>query len=228
MEPELDRLADDGCPNVEDSATPTRGDSTWIQTFSGRMFWPLDPSPADVRIEDIAHALSLKCRYTGHCREFYSVAQHSILVSEIVPPADALWGLLHDGAEAYFADIARPVKKSHRLFSDIEDRIMLAICDAFGLPHEQPESVSQADVVLLMTERRDLLGTPPRAWTLRADPLEEHIVPLSPTDAEKLFIARFRDLWVSRGCYEPVNGAHAAADFDGSDLLDHIDFEVRR
>lgn len=76
---ELDTPADD-----------RRGD--WIQTFTGRRFWPLDPRPEDVCIEDIAHALSLKCRFGGHCTRFYSVAEHSVHVSNYVPAEFALWG----------------------------------------------------------------------------------------------------------------------------------------
>jgi hypothetical protein len=193
-----------------------RDDHSWIQTYSGLQFWPLSPRPEDVRIEDIAHALSMKCRYAGHCREFYSVAQHSVLVSENVPPADALWGLLHDAGEAYFADIVRPIKKSHPIFDEIEAAIMASICDAFGLPPDQPESVSRADVVLLMTERRDLLATPPRPWSLRAEPLEEHIVPMQPFEAEAVFLSRFRSLMSARDPFHAgtIDGAHASADCD--------------
>src|ERR1017187_10636100 len=76
-----------------------------ITTFSGIHFWPLLPNPADIRIEDIAHALSNQCRFAGHAREFYSVAEHSVRVSQLCPPEDALWGLLHDASEAYLTDV---------------------------------------------------------------------------------------------------------------------------
>lgn len=65
-------------------------DSTWIQTFTGRQFWPLDPRAEDVDIRDIAHALSMKCRYNGHCREFYSIADHSCRVAEVIHNADSV------------------------------------------------------------------------------------------------------------------------------------------
>lgn len=82
----------------------------WIQTYTGRQFWPLDPKPEEVCIEDIAHALSQQCRYAGHTIRFYSVAQHSVEIALRVPRAAALWGLLHDAAEAYLVDLPRPVK----------------------------------------------------------------------------------------------------------------------
>lgn len=82
----------------------------WINTYTGRKFRPLDPDPEDIFIEDIAHALSLTNRYTGHTDKAYSVAEHSVLVSEIVPQPLRLIALLHDASEAYLCDIATPVK----------------------------------------------------------------------------------------------------------------------
>lgn len=87
-------------------------DNSWIQTFSGRQFFPLEPRVEDVCIEDIAHGLSNLCRYAGHCECFYSVAQHCLLVSRVVPREHALRGLLHDASEAYLIDVPRPIKHS--------------------------------------------------------------------------------------------------------------------
>jgi hypothetical protein len=70
-----------------------------ITTFSDVRFWPLLPNPDDIRIEDIAHALSNQCRFAGHAREFYSVAEHCVRVSQLCRPEEALWGLLHDASE---------------------------------------------------------------------------------------------------------------------------------
>src|SRR5690242_11754504 len=92
------------------SRQPRRGD--WMQTYTGRRFWPLDPRVDDIDIGDIAHHLSLVCRFAGACREFYSVAQHCVGVSYVCDPKDALWGLLHDAAEAYVGDMVRPLKRS--------------------------------------------------------------------------------------------------------------------
>src|SRR5271165_7548492 len=91
------------------SADNRKGD--WIQTYTGRVMYPLDPRPEEINIIDIAHALSNLCRFTGHVRTFYSVAEHSVRVSQHCDPKDALWGLLHDASEAYLADMSRPMKR---------------------------------------------------------------------------------------------------------------------
>lgn len=132
----------------------------WIRTYSGRQFWPLDPRPEEVYLVDIAHSLSQQCRFTGHCRTFYSVAQHSLLVADLVGPQNRLWALLHDAAEAYLCDVARPVKRDSmmRPYREAEEAVMRAICDDFALPYEQPEEVSVADKVMLGLEAADLMG----------------------------------------------------------------------
>ncbi len=87
----------------------------WIQTFTGRRFWPLGARAGDVDVRDIAHALALKCRFNGHCRVFYSVAEHSVRVSRVMEVGGrkmAMWGLMHDAAEAYLADLGGPIKKA--------------------------------------------------------------------------------------------------------------------
>lgn len=145
----------------------------WIQTYTGRKFWPLNPSASDVCIEDIAHALALKCRYTGHCREFFSIAQHSVAVSRMVPESDALWGLLHDAGEAYLPDVARPIKDRISVaifpgrdvpFEHAEGCILRQIAAAFSIPYAMPPSIRSADVRCLERERRQLMGPPPQEW----------------------------------------------------------------
>ena len=89
-----------------------RNNDGWILTYTGRQFWPLDPKPEYICLTDIAHALAMKCRYTGHSREFFSVAQHCILCSWAAEEfgIDPRVALLHDAAEAYLPDIATPLK----------------------------------------------------------------------------------------------------------------------
>jgi len=163
----------------------------WIQTFTGRRFDPLRPDPADVDIRDVAHSLSLLCRFNGHCLAYYSVAEHSVRVSLLVPPPLAMWGLVHDAAEAYLSDLPRPVKHRFPAFSDMEDRLLEVIVRRFGLPWPMPPEVKRADDVLLATERRDLMAEGPGSWDLGVDPLPERIVPLGPADAERAFLARY-------------------------------------
>jgi 5'-deoxynucleotidase YfbR-like HD superfamily hydrolase len=167
----------------------------WFQTYTGIQFWPLDPRPEECLIEDIAHALALQCRFNGHCKYFYSIAQHSVLVSKIVKPENALWGLMHDAAEAYVGDMVRPLKSSQPFFREVEAKVMAAICDKFGLPRQEPSEVKKADDIVLMTEKRDLLVTSPAKWIVKAEPMSGKIVPLSTGVAEVEFLERFNFLY---------------------------------
>jgi hypothetical protein len=159
------------------------------------MFWPLNPSADSVCIEDIAHALALKCRYTGHCTQFYSVAQHAVHVSEIVPTA-ALWGLMHDAAEAYLPDVAAPIKPRLTGFQAIEGRVLGVIAVWAGLSFPVPPEVHEADLLLLRTEHRDLMVPPPREWEVdkHYQPLSFRIDPQPPEVAERMFLDRWAQL----------------------------------
>ena len=173
-----------------------RGD--WIQTFTGRQFWPCDPRPEEIFIEDIAHSLALQCRFAGHCAAFYSVAQHSVLVSRQVPARLALWGLLHDASEAYLTDLTRPLKRSTALGAEyrlIEAVVMKVVCERFGLSQEEPAAVKRADKMLLMTEKRDFMraGSAPE-WAEQQKPLIERIFALDWRAAERAFLDRFEEL----------------------------------
>jgi uncharacterized protein len=172
----------------------------WMQTYDGVQFWPLDPHPSEIYLVDIAHALSNQCRFAGHCSSFYSVAQHSVLVSHIVPAQDAAWALLHDAAEAYLVDLPRPLKGYSQLgsiYTQIEEVLMLCICERFGLSPVRPESIKLADDVALMTEKRDLMPNCPQKWRETASPIEQPIIPLSPMEAEGAFLLRANELGVN-------------------------------
>ena len=170
----------------------------WMQTFTGIQFWPLDPQPEEINIEDIAHALSNLCRYNGHCDWYYSVAQHSVIVSGLVPPVWALTGLLHDAAEAYIGDMIRPLKGSLPAFKKIERQLEVVVSEKFSLLSHTGLAMKQvkiADNIALATEQRDLMGPPPKAWDLYgAKPMKEVIVPLNPKEAEINFLDRFEEL----------------------------------
>ncbi len=184
----------------------------WMQTSSGRAYWPIDPRPDEVFIEDIAHALSNICRYGGHCRRFYSVAEHSVLVSHLVPPADALAALMHDATEAYCCDVPRPLKGHLKDYKAIEHGNWVAIAARFGLPVELPASVHHADVAMLFAEQKALMRPSPRPdWgmglvtPLVGDP--KSVQALSPDLAEQLFLRRFRQLGGQAHAVEHVAAA---------------------
>lgn len=166
----------------------------WLQTFTGRKFHPLDPRAADLEIVDVAHALSHQCRYGGHCRSFYSVAQHSLLVSDHVPPEFALWGLLHDAAEAYLVDLPRPIKQVMPAYREIEDRLMAVICERWGLPPGEPAEVKRVDAAILVDEAKALLGPVPADWGHTEPPLGIAIEPMPCFKAKWLFLERFEML----------------------------------
>lgn len=174
------------------SSTNRIGD--WVQTYTGRQFWPLDPRPEDVCLEDIAHALSMLCRFNGHCTKFYSVAEHSVYVSRNVPPEHALWALLHDAAEAYVADVPRPLKRFLPNYKEAEAQVMRAVCEHFGLPIEEPESVKRADTALLADEAQQIMASPPAAWFLPEPPTGTRIQARGPYGAELMFLIRFEQL----------------------------------
>ena len=178
----------------------------WCQTFTGRAIYPIDMRAEDVDLKDIAHSLALQCRFTGHCLDFYSVADHSLRVCEQVQlQADDLdllrWALLHDAAEAYMKDIPRPVKRSIDGWQAIELQIEAAIAERFGLSffaeERIPSVVRHADSVLLATEARDLMAPPPQAWEHLPPPLTVRIVPLHWQVAEYMFLGKARELGLS-------------------------------
>ena len=175
-------------------------DAAWIQTYSGRRFSPINPVVDAIVIQDIAHALSMQCRFSGHCREFYSVAQHSVFVSYICDSADAMSGLMHDASEAYLVDVPSPLKHSGKFdaYLDFENNMQKAICQRFNLPELEPPSVKVADKVLLATEARDLMSPLYPDWVQPCKPLPFKIIPLSPKDAKDLFMKRIYELSLLR------------------------------
>jgi hypothetical protein len=142
---------------------------SWILTISARKFDLLNPAAAMVRTSDIVHALSLVCRFTGHCAYHYSVAQHSLLVASIL--AEHCPGPENQGI-ALKATIRHllPNEQGQGLsalvdvYQQIEDRVWFAICEHFALDPDLPASVKRADMVALATEKRDLLPEHPEPW----------------------------------------------------------------
>jgi len=191
----------DGCGAFGGSSASGRPDGgpgaggPWVETFMGRKFYLLEPRAEDVDARDIAHALGQICRFGGHTRRFYSVAEHSIHVSRLCDPGDALAGLLHDAAEAYIGDVTRPMKNALPGVREMEEKIRRVIFEAFGLKAEMPESVKRADLEMLWAEKKELMGTAkwdefPPGTRKRA----VRIAGFGPTGAGNEFRGRLKEL----------------------------------
>jgi len=170
----------------------------WIQTFTGRKFFPLSPRIEDVCLDDIAHALSMICRYGGHSREFYSVAQHCCLVSDWIPEFK-LEGLLHDASEAYLGDMVRPVKHSEGMkgFREAEHRLEALIHIQFELDMttETAAFVKHYDNRALYTEKKFILTHQGQLMSNPVEPLPvEYLIPWTPEQAEEEFLERYYTL----------------------------------
>ena len=172
---------------------------TWLQTYTGKKIDFNNVTEDDICIEDIAEALSKECRFGGHCKKFYSVAQHSYLTALIVTPDYALEALLHDATEAYLKDIPSPLKALLPDYKAIEKRLDAVIRRKFGLPEKMSGEVKKADLVMLATERNFLLKDDGSEWPCLAG-VEPHptlkIVSLQPFWARKLFFDFFYALTV--------------------------------
>lgn len=173
---------------------------SFMQTFTGRKYWPMDPKPHEVYIEDIAHSLAYQCRYAGHCIKFYSVAEHSILIARSLAathaPEVALAGLLHDAPEAYCVDIPRPLKPYMTNYKDIEQKNWLAIAARFQLDRDIPDEVHDADNRIIADE---LVNLVPMPWHAKHDrPLGVKLRYWSPEEAELEFLATFDALMAGR------------------------------
>lgn len=171
--------------------------SSKIQTMSGKLVDPTCMEPDDIDIIDIAYALSLQCRWNGHIRKFYSVAEHSVLVSYFVPENLRLIALLHDASEAYTGDIASPIKKHFNLsLHAVEVRTIKAILKHYDNDFyhfdAMPKEVKEADTRLLATEYDQLMLKHHDIPDIRnVERVDYEIICLSPIDARELFLKRF-------------------------------------
>ncbi len=169
---------------------------------SGMYFDYLNPSEEIICIEDIAHGLANTCRFGGQSLQYYSVAQHSVLVSENVPDDFQFDALMHDAAEAYIGDVVSPLKHLLPEFKVVEDRVEAVIAKKFKLKLPWHHSIKFADLRLLRTEQRDITSGHAHNWNGldQYPPLEEKIEPLLPREAYELFMRRFNLLEKTQTC----------------------------
>ena len=148
----------------------TTGSATMHMYVSGRTIDMERVVPSDITIEDIAHNLTLIPRFAGNTTRPHTVAEHSILVMQMVEqaggtPQQMLEGLLHDAGEAYTGDIPAPVKTAVPAIREYEDSVLWpAIAEKFNLPLEHDELVKRADWVSLFVEADSLCKTDVSDW----------------------------------------------------------------
>jgi len=183
-----------------------RGD--WMEVASGTRFYPLDPRASEVHLSDVASSLAKQCRYNGHTRFFYSVAEHSVLMAdwlfrEYGDPLLAYQGLMHDAPEAYLGDMVRPLKRNMPAFVAAELPVWQTIVEAFpvlrrkGLsqdlaapgPYGLDARVHQADNRILVDERAQVMRPSSNPWGIdHLEPLGVTIEGWHPGDAESNFL----------------------------------------
>nr|BDD46194.1 hypothetical protein 29 [bacterium] len=172
---------------------------SWCQTYAGVVSWPLDPdrnTPQDILVADIAHSLAYQCRFNGHCKVFYSVAQHSVIIADTLFEQTkdltiAQQGLLHDATETYLGDIPRPMKTLMPDFKSMEAKWMQKIFDRFGVEFPLNPEIKIADDRLLRTEAEQfMVWPPPIPWSGKARPYDFKIEPLGPEEAKELFLRK--------------------------------------
>jgi len=180
-------------------------EKAYIATFTGKKFFLLEPRIEDIDIVDIAHALAHQCRWTGHCRFHYSVAQHCYYCSFIGPENEAFDRLMHDAAEAYIGDLNRPLKhytEAGVAYRRQETIVQNAIAERFGFSKIEPSSVKIADNAMLYAEKKQIVG-----YTFEEPQEEIHqynfdtgiaIEQWSPKYAEEMFLKRFTELYKGR------------------------------
>lgn len=157
----LDRMSDKPMAIKKDA---------YIETFTGKKFYLFgEIADSDIDWIDIAHALSMQCRYNGHCNRFYSVAEHSTIMSHILPKEFALYALIHDGSEAYLSDIPSPFKPFLSNYKELEMKVQTRIYEVAGLKPVEPDEVREVDRAMLLLEAEHLLHSRGKDWTTYAE-----------------------------------------------------------
>ena len=162
----------------------------WQQTYMGHRFYPANPKPESIDIRDIAHGLSLLCRFAGQIKRFYSVAEHSLFVANLLPPELKLAGLMHDATEAYLSDVPQPVKLLLPQYKILENLLSGVIESKFKFRLNDP-LIKRADDIALMTEAHQLLVDVPEGWGRQEKPMDIELLPVDPFTVEKRFLSAF-------------------------------------
>ena len=166
----------------------------WIQTYTGGQFWPLDPLASEIDILDIAHSLSMQCRFNGHISRFYSVAEHCCHVADLLPDQLKMAGLLHDASEAYLCDLPSPLKTSDgfaEIYGEAEARLDQVIARRFDIGYPHNPEIKDADRLLLHTEALQLMNPLHAEWPI-GETGDELVLPCwSPEEAESRFMGKF-------------------------------------
>lgn len=180
--------------SIGSSFAPAADRGDWMLTASGGEFYPLDPRPDEVNIEDIAHALGMSCRYGGHSTRFYSVAEHCVLMATRAPRGLELATLMHDSSEAYLQDVIRPVKVHLTNYLSIEDKLMHVIAYRFNFAWPMPAEVKRLDEAMIGAERTQAVRFPlGKAWSQwkPVEPLGVTLQFWSPERAKQEFLDMF-------------------------------------
>ena len=155
------------------------GENTCIRTYTGRHVDVFNITPDMIHIDDIAHALSNQCRFGGHTKTFFSVAEHCIWTARRVPFDLRLAALMHDAAEAYLIDLPTPIKREFPQYEEIEHKVLAAIAQKFGFEFPLSLQVRVADREQLEWEFKNIVEN-------------MGIKPLTPREARVAFLMHFK------------------------------------
>jgi uncharacterized protein len=185
-------------------STIRRAKGPTILLGSGNYYDFENPEGSEITIEDFAYGLAFQSRFAGQCieratgkRAFYAIAQHCVLMSDVVDPKHAYEALMHEACEPVCHDLTAPLKSMVPGYKAIEKRCEAANLSRFQVSTSAPDLIKNADLRMWATERRDLLPWDGERWSAE-DKLQPYdhikIVPVGPYEAAEMFIHRFNEL----------------------------------
>ena len=152
--------------------------SSAIRTANGQLFDYAQPRTHHLSLQVLAQGLSRESRFAGQSADLYTVAQHSVLASHLVPVHLARQALYHDAAEALLKDLPKPLKVLLGDYQAVERQVERELFTWLGLPEHPDAAVKRVDRMLLMAEPRDLM--PPPAADQRGEPTAQQFEPTQP------------------------------------------------